>query len=397
MTACVQHPVRMHAGRALSAITAIACVAALSTLTGCGESRSSDTARSPAASARSGTTRGFVLTHFAVANRPSGPAECPNGFALTERDFYLAKLSPAERAREERANTDWIRRLSVDRHGPNQCSQPTAYENPGHITLDGPAVVDGFDLDGSPANPATFGSCPHLEFTAPDGTTGIDNQLWRVVGCIKGYQPGSVIDEYAVANIKSGSRTILIEISDLDDERNDDSVTVGIYSSHDPVPIDAAGNIAAHASYQVTPNRRYHAVLQGKLTDGVVTAGPIEELYLEYNGQFLESEYQFRNARVRLELKEDGTVEGLIGGYWDVEAFYDAHGRQATRAGVFSIGYTCPGFYHALREAADGYPDPQTGRCTAISTAFRLRGVPAFVVHQEPSEPVVTAQAADHD
>ena len=77
-------------------------------------------------------------------------------------------------------------------------------------------------------------------------------------------------------------------------------------------------------------------------------------------------------------------------GYWDVEGFYDAHGRQATRAGAFTVGYTCPGIYTALYAAADAYPDP-AGKCTAISGAFRLQGVAAFVIHGDEVASTVAA------
>ena len=378
---------RRSKGMLVAAATAIACA---SVLAAC--SRPSGVPTMLAAG-DAGETRGFVLTTFVMASRESGDDVCPKGYAWSEREFYLASLPPAQRAREERANTDWIRRVSVDRKGPNQCRNPRDYPDPGHITLAGPATAYGFDLDNAASGAKGFATCPHTEFSGSGGEKGIDNQLWRVLGCVGGYQPGRTIDEYAVANIKSGSRTILIELSQLDDPRNDPDVTVGIYSSDDPVMLDSAGNIMRQASFHVADNRRYHARLEGRLVDGVLTAGPIEELRLEYNGQYLESEYQFRQAQVRIEMKEDGTIEGLIGGYWDVEGFYDAHARQATRAGAFTVGYTCPGIYGALYAAADAYPDPETGQCTAISGAFRLQGTPAFVIHGDQAAVTVAANA----
>ena len=34
------------------------------------------------------------------------------------------------------------------------------------------------------------------------------------------------------------------------------------------------------------------------------------------------------------------------------------------------------------KQMADGYPDPKTGECTQISTAFTIEALPAFVLHQ---------------
>ena len=33
-----------------------------------------------------------------------------------------------------------------------------------------------------------------------------------------------------------------------------------------------------------------------------------------------------------------------------------------------------------MHELADGHPDPKTGKCTSISTQYRIKAIPAFVV-----------------
>jgi hypothetical protein len=53
-------------------------------------------------------------------------------------------------------------------------------------------------------------------------------------------------------------------------------------------------------------------------------------------------------------------------------------GTAMGRAGA--LGHSCHGAYFALREAADGHRDPATGRCTSISTQYRITVAPAFVV-----------------
>jgi len=47
---------------------------------------------------------------------------------------------------------------------------------------------------------------------------------------------------------------------------------------------------------------------------------------------------------------------------------------------AFVLGHTCEGAYYALYDQADAYPDPETGRCTAISTQYVIEAIPAFVV-----------------
>src|SRR3546814_15444129 len=47
---------------------------------------------------------------------------------------------------------------------------------------------------------------------------------------------------------------------------------------------------------------------------------------------------------------------------------------------AFVLGYTCPGAYQALHRLADGDSDAKTGQCSSISTQYRIKAIPAFVV-----------------
>ena len=262
--------------------------------------------------------------------------------------------------------------------------------------IQGLEAASGFDLDGvaSTIDAPGPGACPHDDLSGPGGESGIDNALWGALGCIWGYERGSTIDEYAVSNIKEGQRTILVRLSGVDDERNDDHVELALFTSPDPIPADASGALMSGASLGVTDDARYRNVMDARIVDGVVTAGPVD-LRLDFNGQFLDSEYPFRDAQLRLEILADGSMRGLLGGYWDVEQFYDSYARQATRSGAFSVGFRCPGMYGALKRRADAYPDPETGACTAISTVFRLVGIPAFVIEPEGTLVAGTAAAGE--
>ena len=63
-------------------------------------------------------------------------------------------------------------------------------------------------------------------------------------------------------------------------------------------------------------------------------------------------------------------------------------------AGTSAVaGIECAAEYNALQQFADGYPDA-TGQCTAISLAYEVKGVPAFIIHPEakPAKPARTAQ-----
>ena len=41
--------------------------------------------------------------------------------------------------------------------------------------------------------------------------------------------------------------------------------------------------------------------------------------------------------------------------------------------------------YRAMIKNADGYPDPETGKNTAISMAWEIKFAQAFIQHEEPA------------
>jgi hypothetical protein len=351
--------------------------------------------------ASAGTTKGVVVTAMEYATHDGGPADCPGGLAMSSKDYYLQNLPPAERERLSKGEN--VKELFKLLYAPggnlgpgkrthNQCADPTDFQGPPLPTIQG-AVADGMNLDGrneSTPGDAAPNTCAHQKFTSPTGAPGIDNQFWRAMGCIRGYRPDADIVKYQNANIPGGEYTVLIELTGVDDIRNDPDVQVGIYASPDRVTVDAAQNVLPDSSLSVPDDPRYRAVAHGRIVDGVLTTDPTD-VRLKYKSQgYVDTDYYIKGARLRLELKPDGTAKGMLGGYYDVETFYDGFIRQAQVVTSVLLSYTCPGVYGALNNLADAYPDAKTGKCTAISTAFRLEAIPAFIIH--PTDKTKTAQ-----
>ena len=329
-----------------------------------------------------GKTLGFVAWDFVYASYDGGPDGCPEGLNLSARDFFLAGQPPAERERLLRPENERELNQSMGRRGKlNACSDPTEFENHG-LKLFQSKTNLGMNLDGrgttTPANAAPQ-TCAHENFTSPSGEPGIDNQLARVVGCIRGYREGFDLDKFSAATLATGEHSVLIEVSGVDDTQNDDDVQVGLYSGKDPVTLDAVGKILPHQSLAVHDDRRYHNVVRGRIVNGELTSD-IFDLHLKIDQQVIHSEYDIRSARLKFKLSPDGTLAGMIGGYFDVERRYE-HFMHSGVVTSWLLAYNCPGVYDALHRLADGYPDPKTGKCTAISTALRVQALPAFVIH----------------
>ncbi len=75
-----------------------------------------------------------------------------------------------------------------------------------------------------------------------------------------------------------------------------------------------------------------------------------------------------------------GLGYGVLTGYHNVDRYYRFWAKTTGLHGV-SNAVSPPSFWAALKRNADGFKDPVTGQCTAISAAYDIKLVSAFIVH----------------
>lgn len=341
---------------------------------------SAPVARLPA-KAEGGASRVFALSWFAAAV-DSHPQQCARMNAKpADEDYY--RLMPVEEAARQRAlhAGEGVGPDVMSFRGPDRMNVallPGIVADPGHIAPQAD-VVPGFDLDGDDGSGAPPpGTRKHRNFTSSDGRGGIDNQLFTVEGCVEGFRRKGFLPMIFNEGRAAGRPTALIEISGIDDERNDDDVTVTFYYSTDPLRRSPAKVVLADYTYRITEDPEYaqdFARFSGKIVDGVLTTDPIDRLHMH---EVTGIETTFLKPRLRLEMLADGTLKGLIGGYldWRQRVVW-----QTYRAADYenTIGFQSPAIYNAMRRAADGLQDPSTGEFTGISAAFEIEGVSGFL------------------
>ena len=332
--------------------------------------------------------RGYVMARWHDEIPKIEPGECPEGFNLTEADYFPEQWAAYGALRASGGDRDEALALLP----PDACQDPLVQPDPGFLTLDGPALVHGLDLDGVDSRRADVNgaTCAHDDFAGHAGATGIDDQLWRLLGCVRGYRPDELIDRLQESNgsIKEGGYAILLEISGMDDPKNDAEIEVQLISANAPATVDASGGIMQNVSVTVHENARYHnRAARGKIVDGILTTEPVD-FRIKTKQQTSDNEFWLRGARIRAEVLEDGRIKGIIGAYWDTANFLsvmnDHHFGPTVhlgRSAAYNRGFMCAGLYHAIPRVADGHPDPETGECTSISTAVHFEAVPAFVIH----------------
>ncbi len=334
----------------------------------CGASVSSTAAAGDAVAPIQNGTIGYVLTerHWAVLQSEGGKKECPNGFNLGPREQF--KLLFPEDGTKRTIMETHIAREGETWH-PSTSKEPYPfYEAQGPIAL-------GMDLDGKVGAE---------DFTSPDGEKGVDNQLYRAIGCISNYR-GPEGTAYHFENKFMQQFTynrILVEITGVDSIVNDDDVTVNTYRGMDDLLTDSTGEPVSGGSQRVDLRwgKDFRQTFHGKIKDGVLTTDTADFVF-PWTGQPANTNplLPIRDVRFRLRLAAD-RAEGLMGGYVDLMGFYyNVNTNWSTHHQSYGQE-SSPSLYRALRKVADAYPDAQ-GVNTAVSASVSVKFKQVFIVH----------------
>ena len=340
------------------------------------------------ANAGAAATQSFVLNYFYPATY-YGDDTCPNGLnplpdVFFKRDLKILGLPQADvdamfdkdyNNQNGKPTTKWVSVAATRGNGKdNVYLHPTTVPD-AHLL---PAVGRfgyGFNLDGK-------GSASSVSYEDPEThEKGVNNQLFRAIGCIPAYKgsppPQPPLEaEYRWDSTRAAMGAWLISISG--DLSKDGDVTVTFESSIDPaVTQDANAHVQSDMTYRVAARPASRNVLHGKLTGGVVITDPAT-IVMKCDS-YIQPEYEFRQARIRLSLKPTGRLEGVLGGYQPWHPIYWSHAKVGY-IDERGFGVDTPALYYALRRNADAYPDPETGENTAISAAYMIEAVPAFIV-----------------
>ncbi len=327
-----------------------------------------------------GGTIAYALTnlHWAIYQTENGKVECPEGFNEGNREQFK-KLYPESGPKRTMLGTQlqweiesWYPTLADDGFKFQEARGPTAL---------------GLNLDGK-VGPK--------DFTSPSGETGVDNQLYRAIGCIKNYRgPDGAIQFFDDEMVgRDQYNRILIELTGVESLVNSPNVQVTIYRGRDPLLFDATGKKVVPGGSERIDSRwgaRYIQHFRGSITDGVLNTEPSDLLY-PWAPFYLATDEYMHAARLRLKLTPT-TAEGLIAGYSDVETWY-LQMMKSWSTHHQNYGQTsAPSLYRAMRRLADAYPDPKTGANTAISSALRAEFTQVVIVpSSRPSSAVLAAR-----
>ncbi|WOJ98601.1 hypothetical protein R0137_08520 [Congregibacter brevis] len=319
----------------------------------------------------SGKRIGYVLTerHWSVYQTEDAKTECPQGFNIGPREQY-SELYPEEGG---------VLRAEVDtrlvREG-RRFHRETSDEPFPFYDAVGPNAY-GVNLDGK---------ITEEDFTSPDGVEGIDNQLNRALACIAIYRgPDGAF--YHFSNLfmyGNAYNRWLIELTGVDDLANDDEVTVSFYRGLDDLVTDASGKGFVAGGTQRVDGRwgeSFRGEVQGQIVDGVLTTEPAARTKFPWSFPGIGGGFHiFHDFQLQLTLTPK-TAEGLLAGYADVEQYNHRLNRNWTTHHQSYGQLSAASLYRAMKRLADGYPDPDTGANTAISSAVDVKMHQVYIVH----------------
>jgi len=316
-----------------------------------------------------------------------GPGtDCPHG-TNPEIDWVKVLI----KAGYTEAEAKWLRspenpsRSPV--HGQNQMAfrgrnrenvyiHPESYPDPGLIGVAGD-LTEGFDLDNN----------KKTGYPSPTGDKGVDNNFYRALGCTKSYRGPPRLSSGALAtndSMRNGAWTVVIVVHGKgNDPMNEPDIDVGFYMSGDKLVKDGNGNITRDYTFSIRPSRLV-GIMRARSSNGVIVSDePTPEIWLRDPGG--ARDLQLLHARLRLQMKADGTLEGHIGGYRPWMPVYTAlvNGRGPV---VEILGWIeLPAIYYALKRNADYSPSGPKGEKTHISYAMRVSAIPAYVMTPDAS------------
>ena len=168
---------------------------------------------------------GYVLTTYNWATYATKEkTECPNGFNDGPRQHYDT-LFPRDGTKRKLVDTELKREAAI--WFPSGAPETFEFKEPVSKT------APGMNLDGKVG--------PN-DFTSPDGEAGIDNQFYRVIGCIDDLRPGGSLYVFNNMFMRANNYArFVIELTNVDSLLNDDDVTVTTYRGLDLMLSDATG------------------------------------------------------------------------------------------------------------------------------------------------------------
>jgi len=230
---------------------------------------------------------------------------------------------------------------------------------------------EGFNLDNIVSEPGDELSCGHGDLVDASGASGVDNQLsalWALIGPLVGEATHALMK----GAINEGRLLLSIELSGVDDLKNDEDVTLTFFRGRADPDVGTFGLLSPDQTYYVDTEFPSTTIEKVKIQDGVIIAGPVTfQIPIDILAEFFI--VQVTSGQIKITLEEDGSATGLLGGIINAKDVLD-EGYETNASAEFRL--VTPIFLNNT----DMLPNEEGG-CDGISMAVRFDATTGFVVH----------------
>lgn len=229
-------------------------------------------------------------------------------------------------------------------------------------------VAEGFDLDGLESEGTDIQSCNQVDYVAPDGRTGIDNQfavLWEAIVNVI----GDAVDGLIVGAINDGNLLFMAEMRGIDNRQNDDCVEVNIFVGSGQPIVGTDGHIVPGQTFDISEQNTGSHIECGKIKDGVLTAGPFDG---EIPIHILDVTFNLKvyGAMIRGELHDDGSMTAVLGAAVDSEQVIEVAEQN---------DYRLEGLVGTLVRNRSDMARDEFGDCQRLSATMLYDGVSSYI------------------
>lgn len=229
-------------------------------------------------------------------------------------------------------------------------------------------VSDGFDLDGT-AEP----TCGIDDRTSPSGQAGIDNSFATLIPALEQTE-AMAVESLILASINDGNLLLMYELGGLDDRTQDECVSFEFLRGHGLPLLGTDGYLESHQTIARDPEATSYPFAEAAVADSSIEVGPML-VDLPFHIFALDLEFALEDARIRVDLHEDGTSSGVFSGAMDPQQVLDVAANEDVDDALYGI------LVALFANTKDLAPD-ETGACTRISVGFQFTARPAYLYQE---------------
>lgn len=235
-----------------------------------------------------------------------------------------------------------------------------------------PGVVQGFDLDNVSSGEGDPDSCGHGDLIDPEGREGIDNQLAAIWALLEPLV-GEAVQALLQGSINEGRFLLMVEMVGVQDLHNDKNVTLNLFQGRQDPEVGTFGLISPDQTYYLNDSVDMSTVKGVSIDEGWVEAGPVA---FQLPIDILEAQFvmNVQGGKLRFQIHEDGTIEGIIGGSLSV---YDVLEELYNTNAAEEAELVTPLFVNNADMALED------GLCRQMSVAFGFTGTTGYVIREK--------------